>query len=96
MPRADRKRFLLAHWQAVNFQLCVTVRRLRLFIGFPLTIIKPLILKNLEEPGNIKQICALNFSSKPDTSASSVTMVKSHGKKYQRYFRVTASSVTEM
>ena len=38
----------------------------------------------------------LCFSSKPDISLSPMTMVKSHRKKQQNYFRVTTLSVADV
>ena len=40
------------------------------------------------------KLCTLCLSLKPYTSPSPVLMVKSHGKKYQYYFRVTSSTVS--
>ena len=71
---------------------------MRFFIGFPITINKPQILSwiQLESLKTMNILWILCFSSKPDISLSPMTMVKSHRKKQQNYFRVTTLSVADV
>ena len=57
-------------------------------IGFVITISKPKILSLIyvESLEIINKLCTLYLLSKPDTSLSSLTTVKSHKKKCQNYF----------
>ena len=41
LPHADRKCFLLVHFQTIDVQSCFTLPRHALLIGFPITISKP-------------------------------------------------------
>ena len=42
----------------------------------------------------MNELCSLYLPAKPDISPSSVTMVKRHEKKLQKYFCVTSSPLT--
>ena len=67
-------------------------QNMRFFIGFPITINKLQTLNwvQLESLEMINKLCALYLSSKPNISPSPVAKVKSHGKKFQNYFRVSS------
>ena len=63
LPRANRKCFLLFHYQTIDFQSCFTVSRHAFLIGCPITNDK---------------LCTLYLPSKPDTNLSPASMVKLH------------------
>ena len=68
---------------------------MRFSIGFPITINKLQLLswvqlESLETINKLLNFCTLYLSSKPNISPSPVAIVKSHGKKYQNYFRVSS------
>ena len=85
----NKKCFLLVNCQTINVKSCFTVPGRAFLISFLITISKPWILNAISVEGleTINKLCTLYLPFKPDTSLSSVPMVKSHKNKCPNYFR---------